>query len=366
MKEPCTANTSSRLDYDPFGMLTVGRSWQAGSEYRFGFGGMENDDEVLGNDKTLDFGSRVYDARIGRWFSLDPLQHIYSSNSPYNFCFNSTLLFADPDGRDGVVTVISDPNNGGGKIIISSVFYVTGEKMNARKVEKLNKIASKYFVDGTHVDPSGNAWTVEFDVKYVYSSKPPIELSCDENIIMLTDEVARSHAKTGSVEVSTETSLCKDPRFEMKSSKFNITTGQLIMLGTSDYNYIGFKVFIHESFHLLGLIDRYYENKFISKIDGSQQNKPFQGYETSVMGGGSTLIQDHIDDYGKTFSVLADGEYHLNYFIDALEDLPDSGHGYVGSISETKTTYDKGGGVILMPVLNTAPISTPKPKRLSN
>ncbi|MBK6730661.1 MAG: hypothetical protein IPG60_06720 [Bacteroidetes bacterium] len=30
----------------PFGMLTPGRNWSTGSEYRFGFNGQEQDDEI--------------------------------------------------------------------------------------------------------------------------------------------------------------------------------------------------------------------------------------------------------------------------------------------------------------------------------
>jgi len=35
------------FSYDPFGMITVGRSWEVGSEYRYGFNGKENSDEFM-------------------------------------------------------------------------------------------------------------------------------------------------------------------------------------------------------------------------------------------------------------------------------------------------------------------------------
>jgi len=66
VKEPCTTNTSSRLDYNPFGMMMVGRSWEAGSDYRYGFGGMERVDDVYGINNSIDFGTRIYDPRLGR------------------------------------------------------------------------------------------------------------------------------------------------------------------------------------------------------------------------------------------------------------------------------------------------------------
>ena len=44
------------------------------SEYRFGFNGKEKIDEINGAGNDMDFGARIYDARICRWLSLDPLQ----------------------------------------------------------------------------------------------------------------------------------------------------------------------------------------------------------------------------------------------------------------------------------------------------
>lgn len=48
---------------------------------------------------AYDFGARMYDARLGRWLSTDPLQAKYPDISPYTFVGNSPLLFKDPDGR---------------------------------------------------------------------------------------------------------------------------------------------------------------------------------------------------------------------------------------------------------------------------
>jgi len=100
VREPCTTYTSSRLDYDPFGMLTVGRSWSVGSEYRYGFNSAENDDEIAGNNNDLDFGARIYDSRLGRWLSIDPKANIYSSFSPYSFCLNNPVVFVDENGKE--------------------------------------------------------------------------------------------------------------------------------------------------------------------------------------------------------------------------------------------------------------------------
>jgi RHS repeat-associated protein len=69
-------------------------------DYRYGFNGMEKDDEVKGSGNSYDFGARMYDSRLGRWLSIDPLAAKYPSMSPYNFVANSPILYTDPDGKD--------------------------------------------------------------------------------------------------------------------------------------------------------------------------------------------------------------------------------------------------------------------------
>lgn len=73
----------TNFSYDPFGMITLGRSWDVGSEYRYGFNGNERVDEIAGNNNVVDFGARIYDARLGRWFCRDPLAYNYPTLSPY-------------------------------------------------------------------------------------------------------------------------------------------------------------------------------------------------------------------------------------------------------------------------------------------
>jgi RHS repeat-associated protein len=68
-------------------------------DYRYGFNGKEKDNEIKGDGNNLDFGARIYDSRLGRWLSLDPLQEKYPSLSPYNFCANNPIMYVDPDGK---------------------------------------------------------------------------------------------------------------------------------------------------------------------------------------------------------------------------------------------------------------------------
>ncbi len=79
-------------------MLMPGRTYNP-TGYRYGFNGMEKDDEVKGNGNSYDFGARIYDPRLGRWLSTDPLFKIYPNLNPYCFVANNPLLLIDPTGE---------------------------------------------------------------------------------------------------------------------------------------------------------------------------------------------------------------------------------------------------------------------------
>jgi RHS repeat-associated protein len=67
--------------------------------YRYGFNGQERDNEWKGEGNSYDFGARIYDPRLGRWLSVDPLQVEYPGMSSYNFVGNNPIIYVDPDGR---------------------------------------------------------------------------------------------------------------------------------------------------------------------------------------------------------------------------------------------------------------------------
>ncbi|MCU0390527.1 MAG: RHS repeat-associated core domain-containing protein, partial [Thermoflexibacter sp.] len=90
------ATVLSATDYYAFGMSMKERSWQSES-YRYGFNGKEKDGDI--GEETTDFGARLMNSKIGRWFAVDPLAGKYPSLSPYNFVANNPLRYVDPDGK---------------------------------------------------------------------------------------------------------------------------------------------------------------------------------------------------------------------------------------------------------------------------
>lgn len=86
-------------DYYPGGSLQPGRAFSAGS-YRYGFQGQEKDDEVKGSGNSINYKYRMHDARIGRFFAVDPLASQYVPISPYAFVANNPIIFIDIDGKE--------------------------------------------------------------------------------------------------------------------------------------------------------------------------------------------------------------------------------------------------------------------------
>ena len=97
-------------DYYPFGMLMA----QSGSSTnRYLYNGKEAQEQT----GWLDYGARMYDASLGRWFNMDPMAEEYTNLSPYNYCANNPVFLIDPNGMfidswivdySGYITYIDD------------------------------------------------------------------------------------------------------------------------------------------------------------------------------------------------------------------------------------------------------------------
>jgi RHS repeat-associated protein len=91
------ANTVNATGYYPFGMLMPGRLTQAQPQaYRFGYSGLERDDDLKGGGNSYYTNARLFDPRVGRWLSPDPIE--VADSSPFVGFANNPLRYADPKG----------------------------------------------------------------------------------------------------------------------------------------------------------------------------------------------------------------------------------------------------------------------------
>lgn len=90
---------SDGQDYYSGGMVMPGRSYD-GENYRFSFSGQEKDDELKGLGNSLNFLFRMYDARLNRFLSTDPLEKQFAFNSPYVYAMNRVIDGIDIEGKE--------------------------------------------------------------------------------------------------------------------------------------------------------------------------------------------------------------------------------------------------------------------------
>lgn len=77
-----------------------GRSFVAGSGYRFGFQNQEMESELF--QGAIYFTYRIEDSRIGRFLTIDPLSNEYPFNSPYAFSENRLMDSRELEGLEKV------------------------------------------------------------------------------------------------------------------------------------------------------------------------------------------------------------------------------------------------------------------------
>jgi RHS repeat-associated protein len=91
-------------DYYPYGMTMPGRTGSNAQStlYRYGMNGMERMDETSGNGNAYTTFFRQYDARLGRWMSLDPKATKFPHQSPYISMDGNPISLSDPMGDEVV------------------------------------------------------------------------------------------------------------------------------------------------------------------------------------------------------------------------------------------------------------------------
>ena len=92
-----SGSTIEQNAYYPFGgRHNFGQTYAQIASNRYKFNGKEL--QTTGNLGLLDYGARMYDAKIARWLVQDPLAEKLYSVTPYRFSLNNPTNIVDPDG----------------------------------------------------------------------------------------------------------------------------------------------------------------------------------------------------------------------------------------------------------------------------
>lgn len=132
---------------------------------------MEKDDEVKGSGNSLDFGARIYDPRIGRWLSVDPLASKFAYASPYNAFNNNPIFYVDPTGKSGVAYKTDQKNKDGKPILrVVSNIYIYGEGATQARADAIQaEVNSQYNNDGQFFSAVIDG--TEYEVQFEFQSK---------------------------------------------------------------------------------------------------------------------------------------------------------------------------------------------------
>ncbi|MCR8667506.1 DUF6443 domain-containing protein [Aestuariibaculum sp. M13] len=157
----------SNTDYYPMGMPHYGE-YAINSTYNFKYQGKE----LLKSNKynMYDFGSRMYDPSVGRWFNTDPQNQF---GSPYLAMGNNWVVSVDPNGEfafvpilaaamiGGMISGVQTDMSGGDFLqgfvkgaIIGGVTSVVGQVANGLNMAKSLGVG---FFRGAYVGASGGA-----------------------------------------------------------------------------------------------------------------------------------------------------------------------------------------------------------------
>lgn len=255
--------------------------------YRFGFNKKEKDNEIKGNSNSYDFGARMFDPRLSRWLSLDPMFKSYPNFSPYIAFDNNPIAFLDADGGDARYAI------NGNTITISTTIYIYGSGATEFKaLEIQNEIMSKW--GGNNFAYKGG-YNIKFDVNV---QTIDIKNENEAKLIGFLDNTGNNY-----INISDDFS----GEDEDGLNRSYVTEGKYGHW--SFYNETDDNPYGHETGHLFGFGDRY--------IDLPCWNCPESGYVTGKNMPGVDS-RDAMGTAPSTFSrvlpvhINAIGDYILN------------------------------------------------------
>ena len=123
-------------------MQMPGRKYQATGSYRYGSNGKENDNDVKDGGNQQDYGMRIYDPRLVKFLSVDPIAADYPELTPYQFAHNTPIQGIDLDGLELV------PHYDMDKLVMWST------------TKLINKVKS--FIQSSHKQGTSNVKVAEY------------------------------------------------------------------------------------------------------------------------------------------------------------------------------------------------------------
>jgi len=203
-------------------MVMPGRNWTAASAdgYRFGFGGKEGDSEIKGENNSYDFGARIYDPRLGKWLSIDPLFQKYPFLSPYAYVANSPIIYYDSDGRKIKFAKGTSKED---KKLYKDIYKSAPAEFKA-KLDVLRKSDVEYIINFNSVSlNAGQGGTIAYDFENSTPKTDIVNIELNSNlgdvskVEALTNELSGAYQfETGQIGNSLREGKRGNPGYELE------------------------------------------------------------------------------------------------------------------------------------------------------
>jgi RHS repeat-associated protein len=137
-----------------------------GAGYRFSFNGKEKDNETYGEGNEYDYGFRIFNPRLGRFLSIDPLTNIYPELTPFQYASNTPIWAIDIDGLEAY-PISRDWN---ADDLANFGNFITEETARIRKAEDNGNVNSYTVYDCSDL-------VISIYVRYAMANGLPITLT---------------------------------------------------------------------------------------------------------------------------------------------------------------------------------------------